>query len=132
MAHAAMTRPDADGALAAANLDRGAAAPAGGSLAIELRREEGAVALLLSGELDGESGATLAPAVRRCCEDGAGPITIDLRGVTFIDSSGLWAITVALRWCERRGRSVRLLRGPDEVHWVFEVTGLSDVLPFAR
>jgi anti-sigma B factor antagonist len=126
-----VTSADADGALAALGGDPGARAATGGRMAIEHRRRDGSALLLLTGELDGESGATLAPAVRRCCEEAGGPITIDLRGLTFIDSSGLWAITVALRWCERRGRTVRLLRGPDEVHWVFEVTGLSDVLPFA-
>jgi anti-anti-sigma factor len=61
---------------------------------------------------------------------GATTITLDLGGLGFIDSAGLWTITSAKTWCDRRGYGFSLLPGPATVHHVFEVTGLSDVLPF--
>jgi stage II sporulation protein AA (anti-sigma F factor antagonist) len=58
-------------------------------------------------------------------------VLVDLSGVTFIDSSGLWAITTLQKWCARGSISFSVLRGPDPVHRVFELTGLSDVIRFA-
>ena len=88
--------------------------------------------LLLTGELDVRSVPRLEAAVSRCCtrSRSARAITLDLRGLTFIDSSGLWTITAARRWCERQGYGFSLIPGPEPVHEVFEVTGLSDLLPF--
>jgi anti-sigma B factor antagonist len=86
--------------------------------------------LLLTGELDVCSVPSLEAAVSRCCTRPARAITLDLRGLTFIDSSGLWTITAARRWCERQGYGFSLIPGPKPVHEVFEVTGLSDLLPF--
>ena len=59
-------------------------------------------------------------------------IVLDLREVTFIDSSGLWAISNLQKWCARGSVRFGVLRGPDTVHRVFEVTGLSDVFPFVE
>ena len=59
------------------------------------------------------------------------PIVIDLGRVTFIDSSGLWALILTQRICRQRGICLLLKPGPDSVQSVFEVTGLYDVLPFS-
>ena len=57
------------------------------------------------------------------------PIIIDLGRVTFIDSSGLWAILVSQRICRQHGIGLLLKPGPSNVQSVFEVTGLYDLLP---
>jgi hypothetical protein len=36
------------------------------------------------------------------------------------------------KWCAREAIGFMLIPGPESVHQVFELTGLSDVLPFAR
>ncbi len=86
--------------------------------------------LVLSGELDIRSIPTLEAAITHCYAGGATAITLDLSGLSFIDSAGLWTITAARRWCERQGYGFSLIPGPEQVQQVFEVTGLSDVLPF--
>ena len=48
---------------------------------------------------------------------------IDLSRLTFIDSSGLWAITLTQRICRRRGLGLLIRPGPERVQSVFEVTG---------
>lgn len=58
------------------------------------------------------------------------PIMIDLSRLTFIDSSGLWAITLTQRICRKRGLGLLIRPGPERVQSVFEVTGLADLLPF--
>jgi anti-anti-sigma factor len=60
-----------------------------------------------------------------------GSVVLDLSDVTFIDSSGLWAITTLQKWCARGSIPFSVRRGPDPVHRVFELTGLSDVIRFA-
>jgi anti-sigma B factor antagonist len=98
----------------------------------EVKGEEGLCTLVLAGELDTRSVPTLEVAISRCCAGGARGITLDLRGLTFIDSSGLWTITSARRWCERQAYGFSLIPGPEPVQRVFDITGLSDVLPFRR
>jgi anti-anti-sigma factor len=86
--------------------------------------------LTLEGELDARAAPQLEAAIARYCADGPRALTLDLSKLNFIDSSGLWTILAAMRWCERQGRGFSLLPGPEAVQQVFEVTGLIDVLPF--
>jgi anti-sigma B factor antagonist len=57
-------------------------------------------------------------------------IVLDLERLTFVDSCGLWLITLALSSCRHSGVAFSITRGPESVRSIFEVTGLSDVLPF--
>jgi anti-anti-sigma factor len=81
------------------------------------------------GEFDGSALAAFEDAfrARMACEK---PIVIDLSRVTFIDSSGLWAIILSQRICRQHGIGLLIKPGPDKVQSVFEVTGLYDLLPF--
>ncbi|HEY2397886.1 MAG TPA: STAS domain-containing protein [Solirubrobacteraceae bacterium] len=104
--------------------------PPAGGFAIEETWEDGVHKLILRGELDARSAPALETAVARHFAGGPGAIAVDLAELDFIDSSGLWSILAAMRWCERQGRGFSLLPGPEPVQQVFEVTGLIDVLPF--
>ena len=86
--------------------------------------------LALSGELDVHTLTTLEAAISRACNDGTRSLTLDLRGLTFIDSSGLWLMTRAWKWCEQHGCEFTLIPGSESIQRVFEETGLSDLLPF--
>lgn len=92
---------------------------------------EGRVALVLAGELDIASAPRLQKAGERlCAKDSLRELTIDLRGLEFIDSTGLAAIVFVSRLCESRGRDLALIRGSDVVQQVFALTGLLEELPF--
>jgi anti-sigma B factor antagonist len=106
-------------------------APARG-LKVEEVGHDGVERLVLIGELDSRSVPTLEAAISRCCAAGTRAVTLDLSRLTFIDSSGLWTITSVRKWCERQGYGFSLIPGPPSVQRVFEVTGLSDVLPFRK
>jgi anti-anti-sigma factor len=92
---------------------------------------EGRYTVSLTGALDLDSVGTLEAAIRRI-SDSATAIALDLTELTFIDSSGLWTITTLSKWCTRSGIVFSLIPGPASVQEVFELTGLSDSLPFAR
>ena len=88
--------------------------------------------LRLSGELEITSANTLQQTIVRLCEQPLLSLTIDLRELTFIDSTGLAAIILASKICERHpdGYDFWLIPGPSNVQRLFEVTGLLDALPF--
>lgn len=86
--------------------------------------------LALSGELELGSANTLQGACARLFERGISSLTIDLSGLMFIDSTGLAAIILASKICERDGHDFWLIPGPRAVQRLFELTGLIDVLPF--
>jgi anti-sigma B factor antagonist len=87
--------------------------------------------IALSGELD-LSGApaldqeieTLAvrPDVLR--------VILDLRGLEFLDSSGLRVVALAERRLTGQGRSLVLVRGSETIQRVFEITRMTERLEF--
>jgi anti-sigma B factor antagonist len=66
----------------------------------------------------------------RIQSDGRPIVTLDLRGLTFIDSSGIRAILRADARARGLGRRLRLIAGPERVHKVFQITRLDDRLEF--
>ena len=84
--------------------------------------------LALTGELDLDSANRLEEAVREVCASGTG-LVIDLRKVTFMDSSGLRVLIVAGTLCEERGHELRIIPGED-IQRILEMSGLDQVLPF--
>jgi anti-sigma B factor antagonist len=59
--------------------------------------------LSLTGPLDLETARDLEEALKRVCHDRAREVTLDLRELTFLDSSGIRAILVGRDFCERHG-----------------------------
>jgi anti-anti-sigma factor len=92
--------------------------------------DRGRRTLALVGELDLASVEVLRGAVERMRSNSTSAITLDLRGLTFIDSTGLAAIVHASKLCETHGYDFTLIRGADSTQRLFELTGLIDVLPF--
>lgn len=106
---------------------------AAGGLDIDEQRGETSLTLALAGELDISTADRLQAAVSRLCvAEGERELTLDLRGLTFVDSSGLAAIVYTSRLCERYGCELSVIRGPQSVQHVFELTGLTELLPFRQ
>jgi anti-sigma B factor antagonist len=91
---------------------------------------QGGVTLKLSGELDTDSVSVLENVAERYFSSGAPTIRLDLSELMFIDSTGLAAVVLVSRLCDRDGRELQIIRGPRAVQRLFEITGLVDVLPF--
>jgi anti-anti-sigma factor len=84
--------------------------------------------LALTGELDLDSANRLEEEVREVCASGAA-LVIDLRKVTFMDSTGLRVLILAGTLCGEKGHELRIIPGED-IQRTLEVSGLDRVLPF--
>jgi anti-anti-sigma factor len=93
---------------------------------------DGPVAVIApTGELDLSGAAVLEEEVDRLLGDaGVATIVLDLRGLDFMDSSGLRLVVVTDMRARAAGRRFALVRGGDTVHRVFEITRMSDRLDF--
>ncbi len=106
------------------------APPGQGGFSVDLSYEDPAVRVAVAGEFDGAALASFEDAIAELMEHSR-PIVLDLSRLTFIDSCGLWAVTLTQRICRQRGIRLLIEPGPERVQSVFEVTGLADLLPFA-
>jgi anti-anti-sigma factor len=78
----------------------------------------------LSGELDMAEVETFVCHTADAL-DGGGPVTLDLEGLTFMDSSGVHAIMGVAERCADRGLVLRLPRA--EVAKVLKIVGMAQV-----
>jgi anti-sigma B factor antagonist len=90
---------------------------------------DGVTIVAARGEVDAATSEQLGEAITKAAA-GGGPVSVDLSGVSFIDSSGLRCLIVAQR---DLGDRVVVVAASDVVVRLFEVTGLTETLmPSAR
>jgi anti-anti-sigma factor len=83
--------------------------------------------IALAGELDIAGAAALE---RELAGLDAGAVVVDLRGLGFIDSSGLRALAVAAQRAKRAGHRFALVPGAAQVMRVFDITRMRERLDF--
>lgn len=86
--------------------------------------------IALMGEVDMVAAPEFEEAVRRLCVAGTTRIVLDLRKVTFIDSTGLRAMLTADGLCRQHRCELSLIPGSEQVQGLFEMTGVAGLLPF--
>ena len=97
-------------------------------LEVDISRREGAVEARLTGELDLSTVADLEEQMRSALDEAPPLIVLDLREVTFLDSSGLRLILRLDRAQKEEGRRLTVVRGGRRVDRVFELTGAAEEL----
>lgn len=86
-----------------------------------------------TGELDLSGAAVLETELERLAvEPELATVVLDLRGLEFMDSSGLRLVVLADMRAREAGRRFSLVRGGDTVHRVFEITRMSERLDFVE
>jgi anti-sigma B factor antagonist len=84
------------------------------------------------GELDLDTEPQLEEALAALREQGARRLVLDLRKLTFMDSTGL---RLVIRWDsagKEQGFDFAIVPGPDVVQRVIRLTGMEDQLTFAE
>jgi anti-sigma B factor antagonist len=97
--------------------------------ACSVQRVDDTVTLELHGELDLASTERFEQSAAELVEAQRGHVVIDLRGLSFIDSSGIRGVLRVQALLPDATR-LELLPGPPAVQRVFELTGLIAALPF--
>jgi anti-sigma B factor antagonist len=97
---------------------------------LELESEQNGerVSLALRGELDISSAALLEEALGKLESGEPAVLVIDLRRLEFMDSTGLRALVSADQRAREAGRRVAIVRGPEAVDRIFNVTRLDEHL----
>lgn len=95
---------------------------------------DGTVAVVApTGELDLSGATILETELERLARDPElGSVVLDLRGLEFMDSSGLRLVVLADMRAREAGRRFALIRGDETVHRVFEITRMSERLEFVE
>jgi anti-sigma B factor antagonist len=95
---------------------------------VEVGRADGSLVVAPHGELDVSTAPALTEALGGR-SDGDG-LVIDLRGLQFLDTTGLRLILEQEAAARKEGRSFAVVRGGQEVQRIFQIAGLERVLPF--
>ena len=97
---------------------------------VDVTRERGAVRVSPVGELDIATIGRLRGQLDEAMASGAGPVILDLRETTFLDSSALHLAVETHNRAVRDGTGFAIIPGPPLVQRAFNIAGLSDRLPF--
>jgi anti-sigma B factor antagonist len=90
----------------------------------------GGTVMTLAGELDMQGTFVLEPRLDALVAEVPAAVTFDLRGLTFVDSTGLAALIGGYQRLEESGVRSRFLRGSDDIQRIFTIAGFDGVLPF--
>jgi anti-anti-sigma factor len=92
------------------------------------RGKNGAVRLVLSGELDIATAPQVEEELERLEPDTPRVLILDLRGLDFMDSTGLRTVVAADTRAREAGRRLVVVRGSAAVDRIFSVTHLDERL----
>jgi anti-anti-sigma factor len=90
--------------------------------------DDGAV-LKLAGELDVACEEAFGRAVAEALAEGRDDLEVDLRELSFIDSSGLRFLIELWKRSEKEGFALSVVQGTGVVRRTFEIAGLDRLLP---
>ena len=83
------------------------------------------------GELDIATAPQLEDAVSAATSEPVAELVLDLRELTFMDSTGLRVLAQANMKAEQAGTALSIWRGSHQIERVLEISGLGPLLPLA-
>jgi anti-sigma B factor antagonist len=86
----------------------------------------------VQGSLDLARAYEFDEAMRRIERDAPGRVLLDLRGLEFLDTTGLSRLVALRRRCRRTGRRLVLVRGSQAVQRLFAVTAMNEHFEVVR
>jgi anti-sigma B factor antagonist len=93
---------------------------------VTVSTEEGVRVVAVRGELDLDTMGELNEALS--VANGLATTVVDLRGLTFIDSSGVSGLLAAARRANDAGERLVCVPGPQRIQRVFQLTGVDTVI----
>lgn len=99
-------------------------------LEVDVHQDGSAVVVRPAGELDLASARVLSVPLAAAAAHGATRVVLDLRGLTFIDSSGIGLIIRFQRHYAAEGIAFGLVRGDERVQRPFSIAHVEPLLPW--
>jgi anti-sigma B factor antagonist len=100
------------------------------TLTVEIRWDGDEASVSLVGELDLSTAAQVESALAEAEEKAPARLELDLRGLTFMDSTGLRVVLAADGRARKEGRRLEVVPGPPQVHRVFRIALLDRRIVF--
>jgi anti-anti-sigma factor len=97
---------------------------------VDVQGNDGATAIVVRGDMDVASIEPLDQALEQALAGTPARVTLDLRGVGFVDSSGLKYLLRANARSRTEGWKLEIYRPGETAITALEVTGVLDLLPF--
>ena len=97
-------------------------------LTVEVTGDTATARLVAAGEIDSSSAPVLRTRLDEALDKGVTDMTVDLTGVTFLDSAGLCVLAAAHRRAVRTDVHLRVLASSRAVVRPMQITGLYDLL----
>ena len=95
-----------------------------GSFAAEVAQRDGHVKVVVRGEIDMATGDEFRRAMDTAI-GGRGPIVLDFRDTTFMDSTGLAVLVSAYRQRGRIRSAIVLREPPSQIRTLLDITGVA-------
>jgi anti-sigma B factor antagonist len=95
---------------------------------VAVREEDGAIVIVIGGELDLASAPRLDEEVQTALSSEAETLILDLRELAFMDSTGLSVLVRAHQAAEDAGRRLIVVQGPAQVARLLSLTGVAERL----
>ena len=110
--------------MTASSLDR----PSSDLITIDVTDDGPTVKVTAVGEIDSTSAPVLRTRLDALLDNGATNVTVDLTGVTFLDSAGLCVLAATYRRTSTEGLGLHVLASSRAVIRPLQITGLWDLL----
>jgi anti-sigma B factor antagonist len=95
-------------------------------LGLEVNMTDGVPVVMVRGEVDFGSAPRLRELLINTAMEGHRDVVVDLRGVDFLDSTGLGVLVGALKRYRTLGGDLVLVISTSRIRSVFELTGLTN------
>ncbi len=99
------------------------------SFGLKVVQTNGTTRIAPSGELDIASAPEFEQAIADATAEPGAELVLDLRELTFMDSTGLRALAQTNARAGEAGFALTIVRGPRQIARVLEISGLADLLP---
>jgi len=102
------------------------------SFSIDVEPERDVVRVCPSGEVDMATAGEIRARIDELVGRGFTRVALDLRGVTFLDSTGVRLVLELTAEASADGWDLAVVKGPEPVCRVFEMTGVEPLVPFVE
>jgi anti-sigma B factor antagonist len=98
------------------------------NLKVEINKLGDQAIVSVAGEIDAYTAPKLREAIIPLAEESNPNITINLKNVSYMDSTGLGVFVGLLKSVRKNGGQLNLVELSDRLERLFSITGLSDII----